>query len=90
MYSDDTVLLSPSASGLQHLIQICEAFAIDCDIVFNHKKYVYMCLHPKGFSLPIVPKINLNDAYIKLVSDHKYLGIQMCNSNSDDNEMSKQ
>ena len=40
MYADDTVLLSPSTSRVQHLLNICETFATDCDMVF--KKTVYM------------------------------------------------
>jgi hypothetical protein len=90
MYADDIVLLSPSASGLQHMLKICENFASECDLVFNSKKSVYMCIQPKDFRIYSVPKVCLNGAYIKLVSVHKYLGIHMSNTNTDDIEMSKQ
>ena len=90
MYADDLVLLSPSVSGLQHLLKTCEVFATECDLVFNSKKTVYMCIEPKGFHIISIPKVFLNGEYIKLVTVHKYLGIQMSNTNTDDFEMSKQ
>ena len=90
MYADDTVILSPSAKGLQHLLQLCEIYATKSGIVFNSKKTVYMCINPKGFNPTKVPDIVLNGENIKLCDEHKYLGVQMCNSNTDDNEMSKQ
>ena len=45
-----------------------------------------MCTLPKGFALTILP----NGAYIKLVTEHKYLGMPMCNSNPDDAAKSRQ
>ena len=42
IYADDTVLLSPSAQGLQRLIQLCEVYARKCDIIFNVTKSKYM------------------------------------------------
>ena len=49
-----------------------------------------MCIHPKGFCIFTIQKVCLNGEYIKLVSEHKYLGILMSNTNSDDTEMAKQ
>ena len=38
MYADDTVLIAPSISILQHLILVCEKYASTSEIVFNVKK----------------------------------------------------
>ena len=51
---------------------------------------MHMCIQPKGFHIIAIPKVWLNGEYIKLVSIHKYLGIQMSNKGADDFEMSKQ
>ena len=51
---------------------------------------MYMCIRPKGFSMTSNPRVCLNGEYIKLVSDHKYLGFLMSNINTDDTEMMKQ
>ena len=72
MCVDDTVLLAHLASGLQHLLKNCETFAIDCDMVYNSKKRVYMWMQPKGLDIISIPKMCLNGKYIKLVSEHKY------------------
>ena len=41
-YADDMAILSPSASGLQKLINICASYAIKHDIMYNVKKTQYM------------------------------------------------
>ena len=43
VYADDTVLLAPSPKGLQMLIDICVAFGIENDIVYNEEKTKCMC-----------------------------------------------
>ena len=45
MYADDLVILSPSAKGLQQLINICADCGERHDIIFNHADcmHVYAC-----------------------------------------------
>ena len=43
IYADDTVLLAPSPSGLQKLLDVCETFAKENELVYNTKKTVCMC-----------------------------------------------
>jgi len=40
MYADDLILLSPSLSGLQCLVDICSIYAKDHNLVFNTKKTI--------------------------------------------------
>ena len=42
MYADDSVLLAPSAKGLQKLIDITYAYGVKHNIMFNQTKTVYM------------------------------------------------
>ena len=37
-YADDLVLISPSLSGLNSMLQICEKFALNYDLSFNAQK----------------------------------------------------
>ena len=90
MYADDTVLLAPSAKGLQRLISLCEQYATDCDIIFNVKKSKYMCISSKECSTINVPKVFLNGNCIELVSKYKYLGLMICNNIADDEAISSQ
>ena len=48
MYADDLVILSPSAKGLQRLVDICAAYGDIHDIKFNHAKTACMYLPSKG------------------------------------------
>ena len=60
MYADDLVLLSPSAKGLQRLVDICAAYGDIHDIKFNHAKTVCMYLPSKGNCTLNSPLISLN------------------------------
>ena len=42
LYADDLVLISPSTHGLSKLINECQKYGIECDIVFNSKKSAIM------------------------------------------------
>ena len=42
MYVDDIVLLSPTASGMRTLLNLCDAFANDFSVVFNAVKTKYL------------------------------------------------
>ena len=90
MYADDTVLLSPSASGLQHLLLICERFAKSCDLIFNITKTFTMCVKPSGVKMPVIPTVYLNGKALKLVNEYKYLGIIISDLRKDDRDISKQ
>ena len=46
-YADDSILLAPSPYALQRLIDICEQFANENDMLYNAKKTVCMLIVPK-------------------------------------------
>ena len=48
IYSDDAVLLAPSPSALQELIDYCTKFAAKNDIFYNLKKSKCMCIRPRA------------------------------------------
>lgn len=90
MYADDAVLLAPSAFGLQKLLLICEHFATKCDIIFNLRKTVCMCIKPKHLKNMIAPSIFLNGRPLKFDSNQKYLGVVLCDSQRDDLDIAQQ
>ena len=90
MYADDTVLVSPSAKGLQRLLRLCEIYADKCDIIFNSKKTKYMCVKPRYMKNLSVPSVVLNGKNIELVSHYKYLGITICDNRQDDEAVASQ
>ena len=49
MYADDIVMLSPSAKGLQRLVNMCAAYGDSHDIKCNHAKTACMYLPLKVY-----------------------------------------
>ena len=90
-YADDVVLLAPTRSGLQILVQKCEQLATELDISFNTKKTVCMMFAPLKSHLAVyrngLPSgILLNGQSLAWVKEFRYLGHMItCNlSDSDD------
>ena len=50
LYADDIVLISPSSRGLYKLLEECEKYGIETDIVFNASKSAVMCYKSKSTS----------------------------------------
>ena len=68
-------ILSPSASGLQKLLNICASYAIKHDIIYNVKKTQCMVVPSTKFKLENTPSVFLNGANLQYVDSYKYLGM---------------
>ena len=80
-YADDIVLLSPSANGLQFLLDKFVHKATELCLAINEEKTVCMeftCKKLRKFS--ITPKIFVNNVQLKVVHEYKYLGIIITNN----------
>ena len=89
MYADDTVLIAPSVSTLQHMILTCQQYASVSDIIFNAKKTVYMCVKSPKVFMPEVPRLYLDNQLVKLVDSHKYLGVIISDDLCDNKDIYK-
>ena len=80
-YADDLTLISPSIKGLQSMINICETFSVEYDVVFNETKTVCI-MFGKNEVTPVVYMSN-----VKLVRKLKvkHLG-NIINSDLSDND----
>ena len=90
VYADDTVVFAPSPSALQELIDCCEKFAIDHDILYNVKKTKILCIKPKRLKDLHVPNFTLNGRYLCYVSTEKYLGYMVRDNFMDDTDIGRQ
>lgn len=90
MYADDLVLLAPSVSGLQKLVNCCESYANLHDVIFNASKSACMLFRPKGNKNNICTTISLNDSVIPVVTHTKYLGHIICDTLSDHLDIQRQ
>ena len=73
-YADDLVLLCPSHRGLQELLETCEKFALEHDIIFNTRKSVVMVRRCKLLKDTTVQPLKLNNIALTEVTETKYLG----------------
>ena len=70
MYADDMVLLAPSISGLQKLLEKCSEFASSHPILYNIKKTVCMCFRPLVLKCKFDPIVMLSGKQIRCVTSH--------------------
>ena len=84
------VLLAPSPSALQDLLDCCEEYARLFDIIYNVKKTFCMCIKPKCYKDLQVPTFYLNRRSLTFTSEQKYLGFMMTDAFTDDNDITRQ
>lgn len=89
-YADDSVLLAPSPSALQQLIDTCASYALSNEITFNSSKTVCMHILPKWLKCHRVPHMYLTGNCLKWTEKQKYLGIIMNSCFNDCNDISRQ
>ena len=92
MYADDLVIFSPSDAGLCELLNVCELFAAEHDIVYNTSKSAVMIIRNK-----ILHKVDnsafrfiLSKEVIPVVQKYKYLGHFLSDNLRDDYDLARQ
>ena len=77
-YADDLVLLSPTSAALQVMIDKVMFLIRKLCLVLNEDKSVYMIFRCKRFKdFNFLPLIKVNDLPLKIVSNYKYLGMEL-------------
>ena len=85
-YADDLCIMSSSPAGLQMLLNICASYALENDIVINHKKSMYTVFKPDKFKLAC-PDIFIDGSPLTMVENAKYLGVTLNDRCRDDNDI---
>ena len=82
--ADDMCLLAPCSTVLQKLVNICDDYANEHDILYNAKKYVCMLINSKKFHVRSSPSIGVGSCTLGYVKSCKYLGClideQLCDN----------
>jgi hypothetical protein len=89
-YADDMVLLAPTLSALQKLLDICNNFARPHEIVYNTLKTVCMLIRPKGPKCYFATDVKLGGVALSYVDDFQYLGHIVSADCTDDKDVAKQ
>ena len=88
-YADDIVLMAPSASGLQKILNRAGNLIADCDLVVNIKKTEVMVFKRKAANLDTGLKFYLYDRPINFVESFKYLGCILSTNLNDFNDIDR-
>jgi hypothetical protein len=59
-YADDLCIMSLTSCGMQRLLQCCDEYAIEHDLLFNGAKSVCMLFKPRNLKLHVLPDLVLN------------------------------
>lgn len=89
-YADDSVLLAPTSQALQKLLNICQDFAKQVELCYNTKKTFCIAVLPQWLKNIKLSDIYLNNSALNFVPEHKYLGILITESMSDDSDIRQQ
>ena len=89
-YADDMVLLAPTVTALQTLLEVCRAYAGPRDIVYNTMKTVCMLVRPKQSQGQFSPRVRLRNEELSFVEEFRYLGHIMTADCRDDKDIKKQ
>ena len=79
-YADDICFISLSSAGMQQLLNICDTYAKEYDLLYNGSKSYSLCFKPKC-SIFNRPVFTLNHLNIPTVNQSKYLGIIISENN---------
>ena len=73
-YADDMVLLAPTITALQTLLEVCRAYAGLHDIVYNTTKTVCMLARPRQSQGRFSTRVRLRNEELSFVVEFRYLG----------------
>jgi hypothetical protein len=73
-YADDLTLLSPSVSGMKHMLSICDTYAKKYFILFNASKSHAIVFRTKANRNNKYVQLYINGTKIQYVNDVKHLG----------------
>lgn len=78
-YADDIVILAPSATALQFLIDLCHREACKLKLNFNYDKCkcIRFSTNKKLIVSPLKKKFSIGNHYIENVNEIKYLGFMV-------------
>ena len=88
--ADDMVLLAPTVTALQTLLEVCRAYAGPLDIVYNTTKTVCMLVRPKQSQGRYSTRVTLGNEELSFVQEFRYLGHVMTADCRDDKDIKKQ
>ncbi|XP_061718277.1 uncharacterized protein LOC133525883 [Cydia pomonella] len=89
-YADDMVLLSPSMSALQELLDICDRYSVRHGLRYNGKKSEVLVFKAGRKSYKTVPPVTLGGEPLRVTKTFKYLGHWVTEDLKDDLDIERE
>ena len=89
-YADDMVLLPPTVTALQKLLEVCRAYAAPHDIVYNTRNTVCMAVRPKQSQGRYSTRVRVGNEELSCIQEFRYLGHVMTADCRNDKDIKKQ
>ena len=86
----DMVLLAPTVTALQTLLEVCRTYVAPHDIVYNTTKTICMLVRPKQSQGRYWTRVRLGNDEVSFVREFRYLGHVMTAACRDDKDIKKQ
>jgi hypothetical protein len=74
-YADDIALLSPTIHGLQCMMEKCQDYSKEYDVMYNETKSVTICFSKEKTMLSF--SVKLNNKYLRCTPEVMHLGIKL-------------
>ena len=84
------LLLAPTVTALQTLLELCHTYTGPHDIVYNTMKTVCMLIRPKQSQGQFSTRVRLGNEELSFVEEFRYLGHIMTAVSRDDKDIKKQ
>jgi hypothetical protein len=88
-YADDLCIMSPTLTGLQNMLQLCEIYGKEYDVMYNSSKTKCMKFSKQVQNVENMPDVNLCGQSLKWVQSFKYLGNWISSDLSEEFEINK-
>ena len=76
MYADDIILIAPTVTGLQRLLNVCETELVNLDMRINVSKSMCIRFGPR-FNIPCADLTSIHGGTFKWVDSCRYLGVYL-------------
>ena len=80
MYANDLCLLATTVSTMQYLLDVCQEYGTDNDILFNPIKFICTFFKLKAYEL-CLPTVFIGQGALKNISESKYLDFNFSDLN---------
>lgn len=89
-YADDAIVLAPTPGALQKLIDVCQEFSFENEMLYNIKKRRCIAFVPSWYGAINLPKLSLGNNTLKWVDSESYLGAVVSSNLSDGHDIGRQ